>query len=49
MLVKRYQFYGPRGIEWTPWFPCKSVDKEPWQLKSSGLKNEYKKVRTLKK
>lgn len=39
---KRYQFYGKQGVEWTPWFPYRGESREKIQLKSSGLKNEYR-------
>lgn len=39
-MLKRYQFYSPEGIQWTPWF---KTDEHPkhWQLKNK-LKNQYK-------
>lgn len=47
-IEKRYQLFGRNGVEWTPWFHYgKKVDNktlEPWQLKSSNLKNEYREV-----
>ena len=45
---KRYQLFGRNGVEWTPWFHYdKKEDNktlEPWQLKSSNLKNEYREI-----
>lgn len=42
-MQKRYQYYGPGGeIKWTKWFEWGSDLQDPWQLKSYGLKNEYK-------
>ena len=41
ITMKRYQFFGPKGIEWTKWFPCNGKNHEKWQLKNI-LKNEYK-------
>lgn len=38
---KRYQYYSPTGIQWTPWFDFNG-QQEPWQLKSQKLKNEYR-------
>lgn len=47
-IEKRYQLFGRNGVEWTPWFHCgKKEDNktlEPWQLKSSNLKNEYREI-----
>ena len=47
-IEKRYQLFGRNGVEWTPWFPYgKKEDNktlEPWQLKSSNLKNEYREI-----
>ena len=47
-IEKRYQLFGRNGVEWTPWFHYgnKGNNKtlEPWQLKSSNLKNEYREV-----
>ena len=47
-IEKRYQLFGRNGVEWTPWFHYgKKEDNktlEPWQLKSSKLKNEYRRV-----
>ena len=47
-IEKRYQLFGRNGVEWTPWFHySKKEDNnilEPWQLKSSNLKNEYREV-----
>lgn len=42
VTMKRYQFWGPKGIEWTKWFPYNGESKEKWQLKPQGLRNEYK-------
>ena len=47
-IEKRYQLFGSKGIEWSPWFVFnmgyKSIDKlEPWQL-DYKLKNEYRKI-----
>lgn len=39
---KRYQYYTRDGIHWTDWFKWTSDNRDPWQLKSSRLKNEYK-------
>jgi len=41
VIAKRYQFWGAKGIEWSPWFPYSGTE-EKWQLKSQGLRNEYK-------
>ena len=47
-IEKRYQLFGRNGVEWTPWFSYdrKEDNKtlEPWQLKSSNLKNEYREI-----
>ena len=47
-IEKRYQLFGRNGVEWTPWFYYDEKDNsktlEPWQLKSSNLKNEYREV-----
>ena len=47
-IEKRYQLFERNGVEWTPWFHYgKKEDNktlEPWQLKSSNLKNEYREV-----
>lgn len=47
-IEKRYQLFGRNGVEWTPWFHYgKKADNktlEPWQLKGSNLKNEYREV-----
>ena len=47
-IEKRYQLFGRNGVEWTPWFHYgKKEDNktlEPWQLKSSNLKNEYREL-----
>ena len=47
-IEKRYQLFGRNGVEQTPWFHCgKKEDNmtlEPWQLKSSNLKNEYREI-----
>lgn len=47
-IEKRYQLFGRNGVEWTPWFSySKKEDNktlEPWQLKSSNLKNEYREI-----
>lgn len=40
---KRYQYYSPTGIQWTPWFDFNG-SQEPWQLKPK-LKNEYRIVK----
>lgn len=37
---KRYQRFGKKGIEWSPWFNVDEKSNEPWQLKGK-LKNEY--------
>ena len=42
VIAKRYQYWGPNGKKWTNWFPYNGSDEEKWQLKSQGLKNEYK-------
>ena len=42
-LMKRYQFFGKSGVEWTNWFATLSTDEEKWQIKNK-LKNEYKTV-----
>lgn len=41
MIYKRYQYYGPKGIEWTDWFPWEHTSRDKWQLKNKLL-NEYK-------
>ena len=39
---KRYQYYGTKGIEWSPWFHCRKEDTvEEWQVKNK-LRNEYR-------
>lgn len=47
-IEKRYQLFGRNGVEWTPWFHYGKKDDnktlEPWQLKSSNLKNEYREI-----
>ena len=47
-IEKRYQLFGRNGVEWTPWFHFSHASNaktlEPWQLKSSKLKNEYRRV-----
>ena len=47
-IEKRYQLFGRNGVEWSSWFHFSRVDNtktlEPWQLKSSKLKNEYRRV-----
>ena len=47
-IEKRYQLFGRNGVEWTPWFHYGKKENnktlEPWQLKSSNLKNEYREV-----
>ena len=47
-IEKRYQLFGRNGVEWTPWFSYGKKDDnktlEPWQLKSSNLKNEYREI-----
>ena len=47
-IEKRYQLFGRNGIEWPPWFHYDEKENsktlEPWQLKSSNLKNEYREV-----
>lgn len=40
---KRYQIFGRKGIEWSPWFNVDEKSSEPWQLKNK-LKNEYRYV-----
>ena len=44
MKQKRFQFFGKQGVEWSPWFNVSENSVEPFQLKSSKLKNEYKYV-----
>lgn len=39
---KRFQYYSRDGIHWTDWFRWTGQDQPKWQLKSQGLKNEYK-------
>ncbi len=41
-MEKRYQFRTKDGIEWTSWFNWNSEDCPQWQLKSYGLRNEYR-------
>ena len=41
-MLKRYQYYSRDGICWTDWFKWDSDSRDPWQLKSSKLRNEYK-------
>lgn len=44
MYEKSYQLYGPNGIQWSKWFPCKKREiEEKWQLKGKLL-NRYRKV-----
>ena len=47
-IEKRYQLFGRNGVECTPWFYYgkkeNNMTLEPWQLKSSNLKNEYREV-----
>lgn len=40
-LLKKYQYFGKTGIEWTEWFEPMSKQKETWQIHNK-LKNEYK-------
>lgn len=40
-LLKRYQFFGKSGIEWTDWFKTSAKQQEEWQVHNK-LKNEYK-------
>lgn len=41
-MYKRYQRFGPKGIEWSPWFKIQdNAEQTKWQLKNV-LKNEYK-------
>lgn len=46
MVYKRYEFWGSDDgkpvKKVTPWFRWDSDNRDPWQLKSQGLKNEYK-------
>ena len=52
MIQKRYQFYGPNGIEWTPWYDYSKEDsllkdfqrEEKHQLRCSNLLNEFRLV-----
>ncbi len=44
MTQKRYQYYGPKGIQWTDWFPYRGP-KEPNQL-GNKLKNEYRTIKS---
>lgn len=48
IIEKRYQKVCATGIQWTKWFPLTMGGNhsvlEPWQLKSLGLKNEYREV-----
>ena len=41
MTQKRYQYWSSEGLKWSEWFPYDGP-QEPWQLKSSKLKNEYR-------
>lgn len=42
-MEKRYQYIGARGeIKWTRWFKWDSDLQDPWQLKTYGLRNEYR-------
>lgn len=41
-LQKRYQYWGPQGLQWSDWFDW-TGDKEPYQL-DRRLKNEYREV-----
>lgn len=41
-MKKRYQRFGPNGIEWSDWFtPFNGTERPEWQLKNK-LRNEYK-------
>ena len=40
---KRYQYISKQGICWTEWFDYNGP-QEPWQLKSSKLRNEYRTI-----
>ena len=42
MTYKRYQYRSIEGIKWTDWFKWDSDNRDPWQLKSGKLKNEYR-------
>ena len=39
-MLKRYQYYSSKGIQWTDWFPY-SGPKFPFQL-NKKLRNQYK-------
>ena len=42
-MQKRFQYIGKGGkITWTKWFQWDSDIRDEWQMKSYGLKNEYK-------
>ena len=41
-VYKRYEYMTREGKKFTPWFIWNSDNRDPWQLKSSRLKNEYK-------
>lgn len=42
MKQKRYQYYGPNGIQWTEWFNYEGPE-EPRQM-GNKLKNEYREI-----
>ena len=46
MVYKRYEFWGSEDgkpvKKFTDWFRWTGQDQPKWQLKSQGLKNEYK-------
>lgn len=43
-LQRRYQFWGPDGIQWTNWYNVGPDRKrDPWELKGK-LKAEYREI-----
>lgn len=46
MIYKRYQYWGPHGIQWTKWFPYRGQKKPKYQL--GKLLNEYNEKRIQK-
>ena len=49
MIQKRYEYYGPNGIQWTDWFNYSKEDsllkvfqkEEKWQVMNK-LRNEFR-------
>ncbi len=44
MTQKRYQYYGPNGIEWTEWFHYRYDSREKWQI-NKKLLCEYREIK----